>query len=169
VGSTARIPDEVRSLVRQDAGEEAVDVLEALAERGRSTDTDLAESLGLRTSQIRRALYSMYERRFADYAENRDPATGWLTFVWEYTPAQAERALSEAKRKAAVELRAEIDRERTAEFFACPQGHVRMEFASAMDVSFACPECGSPFEPVDKEARIAELTAQLESLERGEA
>lgn len=163
------IPNEVKLRVREELGTEGLDVLTNLAEMGKATDTDLAELLGTRTSTIRRALYGMYEQRVADYAEHRDPATGWLTFVWKYTPEQAMRALDDARRKAADQVREEIAALEGNEFFACPAGHTRMDFATAMDWRFCCPDCGGEMAAEDKGARLANLEAQLAALEESEA
>lgn len=165
----ADIPIELITRVREELGAEGLEVLENLADLGKATDTDLAELLGTRTSTIRKALYTMYEQRVADYAEHRDPATGWLTFVWQYTPEQAQRALDDARHKAAQSLRREIEEEATKEFYRCPAGHARMEFGQAMDMRFCCPDCGQPVEPEDRAERLAALEAQLSELEKAES
>lgn len=163
------IPDEVRAVVEDEYGEEELSVLEHLVEMGPTTDTVLAEELDAQTSTIRRALYQLYEQRIADYEENRDEEKGWLTFVWDYTPREAQRALDEARREAADELREEIQEAREKEMFGCPSGHVRVEFAEAMDMEFHCPRCGGSLEREDTEERVSRLRDQLNSLEGSRA
>ena len=162
-----QIPEDIRNLVHHELGDETVEVLDQLAALGEATDTDLAELLDKRTSQIRKALYGMYEQRVADYEEHRDPTNGWLTFVWQCTPEQAMRAMEDAKRKAADELRQQIEYEKENDFYACPDGHLRLPFESAMDFEFACPDCGRQLDHEDKQARLAELQDHLSSLESG--
>lgn len=160
-----RVPDEIRSVVSAELGEDGVEILDQLAELGEATDTTLSELLDKRTSQIRKALYGMYEHRIADYAEHRDPENGWLTFVWQITPEQGVTNLEQAKQEAAEELRAQIDYEREHDFYTCPKDHMRLPFCEAMDVEFTCAHCGDHLEAEDKEQRLAELDAQLKSLE----
>ncbi len=163
------IPEEVRTVVRERIGDEELDILEHLAEMGPTTDTVLAEELDARTSTIRKALYQLYEQRIADYEENRDKEKGWLTFVWDYTPREAMRALDEARRESAQEIRAEIEEARQKEMFACQGGHARYEFADAMDLEFHCPRCGGALEREDPQERIQSLENQLESLQDNRA
>lgn len=163
------IPESVRTHVESEWGEDELTILEHLVDEGPTTDTVLAEELDTKTSTIRRALYRLYEDRIADYRENRDPENGWLTFVWSYTPDQAERELEQARQEAAEEIREEIQELEENEIFVCPKSHVRLEFARAMDLEFRCPECGIEVEPVDEEERIQDLRDQLESIEEGMA
>lgn len=163
------IPDEVRTVVEERIGDEELSILESLADLGPTTDTTLAEALDTRTSTIRKALYQLYEQRIADYEENRDPENGWLTFVWEYTPEEAMRALDDARQQAAEEIREEIEHARENEIFSCPSGHVRTDFAEAMDLEFHCPRCGGSLEREDQASRIEALQEQLDALETGTA
>lgn len=162
--SLPEIPDEVRSVVRDRIGEDELTILEELVERGPTTDTVLAEALDTRTSTIRRALYQLYEERIADYEENRDREKGWLTFVWDYTPHEAMRALNDARKEAVREIEAEIEEAQEKELFACEMGHARLEFADAMDVDFHCPECEGMLEREDRQERVASLEDQLNGL-----
>lgn len=161
------IPEDVRETVEMEIGEEGLTILEHLVELGPTTDTVLAEALDARTSTIRRNLYQLYEERIADYRENRDPEKGWLTFVWSYTPEEAKRGLEEARKEAAEELREEIEHVKESQTFVCPDEHVRMEFAEAMDLEFHCPRCGVSVEREDESERIQHLREQLESIEQG--
>lgn len=165
----AEVPDDVRELISEKLGDDGVEILDQLAELGEATDTELSELLDKRTSQIRKALYGMYEERVADYEENRDPSNGWLTFVWQITPEQAMRSMEEARAKAAEEIRKEIAYEREKDFYACPNACARLPFEEAMDFEFACPDCGNQLEHEEPEARIEELNDQLQSLEKGMA
>ncbi len=165
----AEVPDDVRGLISEKLGDEGVEILDQLAELGEATDTELSELLDKRTSQIRKALYGMYEERVADYEEHRDPSNGWLTFVWQITPEQAMRSMEDARAKAAEEIRKEIAYEKDKDFYACPNACSRLPFEEAMDFEFACPDCGSALEHEDPDARIQELNEQLQSLERGMA
>ena len=163
------IPDDVRETVEEEIGEEGLVILEHLAELGPTTDTVLAEELDAQTSTIRRNLYQLYEERIADYRENRDPENGWLTFVWSFTPREAKRELEEAREAAVEEIREEIERVKESQLFVCPDEHVRLEFAEAMDLEFHCPRCGVSVEREDTSERLADLREQLEALEQGTA
>lgn len=161
------IPDDVRQTVQEEIGEEGLTILEQLAELGPTTDTVLAEKLDARTSTIRKNLYQLYEERIADYRENRDPENGWLTFVWSYTPEEAKRGLREAREQAAEQIREEIEHVKQSQLFVCPDEHVRLDFAEAMDLEFHCPRCGVSVEREDEGERIRSLRDQLESIEEG--
>lgn len=165
----SEIPEDVRRTVEDEIGEEGLRILEELADQGPTTDTVLAEELDERTSTIRRNLYQLYEERIADYRENRDPEKGWLTFVWSFTPEEAKRELESAREAAADEIREEIERVKESQMFVCPDDHVRLEFAEAMDLEFHCPRCGVSVELEDTSQRLADLQEQLESLEQGAA
>lgn len=62
---------------------------------GETTDSQIAESLGMKPSQVRKVLYDLYEARIAEYHKDKDKETGWLTHFWKINQAGALNAAAE--------------------------------------------------------------------------
>lgn len=39
-------------------------------------------------------------------------------------------------------LNNELEKEEDTMYFVCPQGHIRLDFETATEYDFICPECG---------------------------
>ena len=158
--------ERVRTYVAQLTGPEGLRVAEALMTRKEATDSELAEELGQKPSHIRKVLYDLYEARIAEYHKEKDKETGWLTFYWQIRPDQAAQTILERTRKDLASLRQALDFEQTHEFFICPEGAERFDFARATEHSFTCPEHAAVLEQHDNKNELEQLKLRIQALER---
>ena len=156
--------DKVRQYVEQLTGPEGARIADALMSRKEATDTELAEELGEKPSHIRRVLYDLYEARIAEYHKEKDKETGWLTFYWQIKPDHAIATIAERTRKELAQLNKALDFETSHEFFICPQGAERFDFARATEHSFQCPEHGSILEQHDNRHELEALRQRVNAL-----
>ena len=134
--------------------------------RKEATDSELAEELGQKPSHIRKVLYDLYEARIAEYHKEKDKETGWLTFYWAIKPDHAAHTILEKTRKDLAELRRSLDFEQSHEFFICPEGAERFDFARATEASFSCPEHGVVLQQHDNVNEMEQLRLRIAALER---
>jgi transcription initiation factor TFIIE subunit alpha len=158
--------DKVRQYVEQLTGPEGARIADALMSRKEATDTELAEELGEKPSHIRRVLYDLYEARIAEYHKEKDKETGWLTFYWQIKPDHAIATIADRTRKELAQLNQALDFEKSHEFFICPQGAERFDFARATEASFSCPEHGVVLQQHDNKNELAQLKDRIQALER---
>ena len=158
-------PERVRQYIQQLVGPEGARIADALMSRKEATDSELAEELGAKPSHIRKVLYDLYEARIAEYHKEKDKETGWLTFYWQIDPAHAASTIADKARKDLAELKRALDFEATHEFFICPTGAEKFDFARATEASFQCPEHGVVLQQHDNHVELEALRARVAALE----
>jgi transcription initiation factor TFIIE subunit alpha len=158
--------ERVRSYVAQSMGPEGVRIAEALLSRKEATDSELAEELGEKPSHVRKVLYDLYEARIAEYHKEKDKETGWLTFYWQINPGHAAQNITEKLRRDLRELMGALEYEQSHQFFICPQGAERFDFARATEHDFHCPEHGAILDQHDNAHELEALKQRVEALRR---
>ncbi|MFB6284314.1 MAG: transcription factor [Halobacteria archaeon] len=128
------------------------------------TDEDLAEELEIDPKVVRRTLFILYENDLASYRRERDEESGWYTYLWRFEYENIPDKLNKELLKLRDNLEERLTYEKEKEFYICELDGIRFEFAEAMDLSFNCPECGSPLEPMDNDDIIRAMEERLEKL-----
>lgn len=128
-------------------------------------DEDLAEELDLDPKIVRRTLFILYENDLASYRRDRDEESGWYTYLWSFEYGNIPDKLNDEMRKLREGLDERIEYERQNEFYICDIDGIRFEFEEAMDLSFNCPECGSPLEPMENDELVEAMEVRHEELE----
>lgn len=158
--------DRVRQYIAQTMGPEGIRIAEALLTRKEATDSELAEELGEKPSHIRKVLYDLYEARIAEYHKEKDKETGWLTFYWQINPQHASAHILDRARKDLDKLSKALEYEENHEFFVCPQGAERFDFARATESDFHCPEHGAILQQHDNRNELEQLRQRVAALKR---
>lgn len=60
-------------------GEEGMALLQKFPEEGEWSDEQLAAQTGINLNSVRHTLYTLYEKRLAEYRRIKNNETGWLT------------------------------------------------------------------------------------------
>jgi len=128
-------------------------------------DEDLAEKLDLDPKIVRRTLFILYENDLASYRRDRDEESGWYTYLWSFEYDNIPGKLNKEMQKLREALDDRIEYERQNEFYICDIDGIRFEFEEAMDLSFNCPECGSPLEPMENDELVEAMEVRHEELE----
>jgi transcription initiation factor TFIIE subunit alpha len=128
-------------------------------------DEDLAEELDLDPKIVRRTLFILYENDLASYRRDRDEESGWYTYLWSFEYDNIPGKLNDEMKKLRDALDERIEYERQNEFYICDIDGIRFEFEEAMDLSFNCPECGSPLEPMENDELVEAMEVRHEELE----
>ncbi|MFP4631897.1 MAG: transcription factor [Halobacteriota archaeon] len=128
-------------------------------------DEDLAEKLEVDPKVVRRTLFILYENDLASYRRDRDEESGWYTYLWSFEYDNITTKLNVEMKKLYDNMEERLAYELENEFYICDIDGIRFEFSEAMDLSFNCPECGSPLEPMDNEPLVVAMEERLEELE----
>jgi len=128
-------------------------------------DEDLAEKLDLDPKVVRRTLFILYENDLASYRRDRDEESGWYTYLWSFEYDNIPDKLNDEMRKLRDALDERLEYEQRNEFYICDIDGIRFEFEEAMDLSFNCPECGSPLEPMSNDDLVEAMDNRLGELE----
>lgn len=148
-------------------GEDGLQIVESMPE-GEVTDEHVAEITGISLNTVRRTLYLLYEHRLAKYTRERDPESGWLTYLWTLCFENLDRALESEVRKLLRKLDERLSYEKNNIFYACVGGCARFVFDESSENNFVCPFCGAGLEYMENdrivstiEKRMGDLTAAL--------
>lgn len=158
--------DRVRQYIQTLVGPEGARIANALLSRKEATDSELAEELGEKPSHIRKVLYDLYEARIAEYHKEKDKETGWLTFYWQIDPGHAYATIADKARKDLQQLQKALRYEEEHEFFVCPTGAEKFDFARATESDFQCPEHGAILQQHDNAPELEQLRQRVAALER---
>lgn len=129
------------------------------------TDEDLAEKLELDPKIVRRTLFILYENDLASYRRNRDEESGWYTYLWSFEYETIREQLNDELVTLRDNLEIRLEYERDNQFYICDIDGIRFEFEEAVDLSFNCPECGSPLEPMENDDLIGAMETRIEELD----
>jgi transcription initiation factor TFIIE subunit alpha len=144
-------------------GEEGLHIVECMPE-DEVTDEYVAELTEITLNSVRRTLYLLYEHRLARYRRVRDPESGWLTYLWQLTPDNLDRALEVEIRKLLRNLEGRLSYEKSSIFYACINGCARFVFDEASESGFVCPFCQSDLEFMDNSTVVEAMEKRMEGL-----
>ncbi|HOT93717.1 MAG TPA: transcription factor [Methanoregulaceae archaeon] len=145
-------------------GNEGLLLIERFPEEGEFSDEDLSEVTQINLNSVRHTLYTLYERRLAEYRRIKNNETGWLTYLWRLRLDNIPVALAEEMESILEKLRAREQFEEENDFFRCAQCGVLLTFNQAVDDDFGCPECGSPLSHFDNEILLQALRRRREAI-----
>ncbi|HZD13256.1 MAG TPA: hypothetical protein VE177_07040 [Candidatus Binatus sp.] len=150
-------------------GEEAINVVRALAQAGTTTDDVIATTANVRLNTARKVLYKLYDHALVTCTKSRDDKTGWYIYHWKLQPDQLDAFVRSRKKKVLEKLVARLDYEKTHSFFLCKtclKG--RVTFEDAMESAFRCGGCSTSLISEDNSKTIQvledvtkKLTAEL--------
>ncbi len=166
VAKKKRLDKDLIDLAMEIGGEEAVEIVKALAERKDVTDEELAESTGIRINTIRKVLYTLYDMGLADFKRIRDKETGWYYYYWNLDLKRLPELIRARKMEELNELKKMLEEESEAMYYWCgTPGHPRLTFDEALEYEFQCPLCGNMLMQYDNTKILEDLKRRIEELE----
>ena len=153
----------VRAYLRRLIGEEGLDLLGRFPEEGEYSDEDLAEKTGINLNSVRHTLYTLYEKRLAEYRRLKNTETGWLTYLWTLRLDRVPSAIKEDMKMLLEKLEARECFEEENDFYLCKNCGT-FTFNEVMELDFACPRCTQPVEHFDNEALLSALKRRISAI-----
>jgi transcription initiation factor TFIIE subunit alpha len=153
----------VRSYLHRLIGDEGLELLERFPEEGEYSDEDLAEKTGINLNSVRHTLYTLYEKRLAEYRRLKNTETGWLTYLWTLRLDRIEAAILEDMRLILEKLEARESYESENDFYLCETCGT-FTFNEVMELDFVCPRCSQPVEHFDNEALLSALKRRISAI-----
>ncbi len=153
----------LRNLVGE-VGEKIVLLL--LESKEALSDEEIAEKLGLRINDVRKALYDLVKLGFVTYRRVTRRESYWHTYKWFTDEMMIAQAVLRRKKEALKRLERRLEYERENVFYMCPLDGSRYSFDEAFENYFKCPRCGSDLMEVDNRKVVEELEKLVERLRR---
>ncbi|MBI4439014.1 hypothetical protein HY640_03735 [Candidatus Woesearchaeota archaeon] len=161
------LPEHAEASISEIAGEDVLSVVRYLQDKRNISEFKIAEDLDEEVNTIRSVLYRLHTHNMVTYYRKKDRQKGWYISYWTFNPAGMKHAALMLKRSKLDELKERLVREEENRdlFYMCPSLCTRMDFDSATDVSYRCPECGKTMMNQENSKTIALLRTKISVLE----
>lgn len=158
--------DDLARLASFFGGEDAINIVKALAEAGSTTDDVIATQCNIRLNTARRILYKLYNHALVTCTRNRDETTGWFIYHWKLQPDQLDTFVRSRKKKTLEKIRTRLELEKGHSYFMCKGClTVRVTFEDAMESAFRCSGCNGQLISEDNTKTIQVLEESARRLE----
>ncbi|NTV00828.1 MAG: transcription factor [Methanoregulaceae archaeon] len=145
-------------------GEEGINLIVKFPPEGEWSDEQLAAQTGINLNSVRHTLYTLYEKRLAEYRRIKNNETGWLTYLWHLRIDQVSEVIREDLEDILEKLKARERFEEENDFYICKTCGTLATFNQAMDVTFVCHSCDQPLEHFENEMLLRALKKRIEAI-----
>jgi transcription initiation factor TFIIE subunit alpha len=146
-------------------GEEGIELIEKFPPEGEWSDEQLAAQTGINLNSVRHTLYTLYEKRLAEYRRIKNNETGWLTYLWHLRMDLITDVIREDLENILAKLKAREKFEEENDFYICKACGRLSTFNQAIDESFVCPSCDQPLEHFENEMLLKALKKRIEAIQ----
>jgi transcription initiation factor TFIIE subunit alpha len=154
----------IRIYLHRLIGDEGIELLEKFPKEGEYSDEDLASTTGINLNAVRHSLYSLYEKRLAEYRRIKNNETGWLTYLWQLKMNRMPVAIREDLETVLDKLSIRERYEEINDFYICKECKEISTFSSAIDREFICEHCKCSLDHFDNEVRLVALKRRIHSI-----
>jgi len=156
----------IEDVVSEVAGQDVVPLVKVLKNKCNVSEFKLADCIKCEINATRNMLYRLYDYNLVSFIRKKDKKKGWYIYYWTFNEKRAKDLLSDIKKKRYEKLLERLNREKTTQFFICPNKCMRLDFEQSHDFNFKCPECGCLLDLDNNSELIKELEAQAELLDK---
>lgn len=149
-------------------GEDSLEIVHYLKGKSDISEFTIAEDLKVEIHMVRNILYRLNNEHLVTYRRKKDREKGWYISYWTLNVPRFQelRGIMKKRKLERFEERLESEEKNQGNYFLCPQGCVRMDFATATEHSFSCPECGSLLNQQDNTRTIESLKKNIAELKK---
>jgi len=154
----------IRAYLFRLIGEDGISLLEKFPREGEYSDEELAAQTGINLNSVRHTLYTLYEKRLAEYRRIKNNETGWLTYLWHLRIEEIYDIISEEMEGILEKLEARERFEEENDFYICKTCGILSTFNQAVDGNFECPSCGLQMGHFDNEILLRALKKRIRAM-----
>ncbi|MBT3303795.1 transcription factor [Candidatus Woesearchaeota archaeon] len=157
----------ITDVVAEAVGEDALPIYFYLKTRKDISEFKIADDTKTEIHAVRNILYRLHNESLVTYRRKKDKEKGWYISYWTPALKRVLELVEILKNKKLVKFKERLEKEEENEgnYFMCPQACVRMEFYTATEHEFKCPECGSLLNQQDNTKTIERLKTNIKKLE----
>jgi transcription initiation factor TFIIE subunit alpha len=162
--TNGKIYDTVKEVV----GEDSLKVVEFLKDKKNISDFKIAEKVKADIHEIRNILYRLYNHNLVTYYRKKDRQKGWYISYWTFNKKRIKDLMIQLhySKIAKFTERLQVEEANRGNFYLCPNACIRVNFESATDRDFKCPECGSILNMQDNDKTIMFLQDKIKEIKR---
>ena len=154
----------IREYLRKLVNDDGLKIFKLVPDIGEITDDEIAKKSEISLYTVRRTLFTLDERRMAEYRRERNDKNGWLTYFWKLDFKNVDSLLEHEIKKLAKNLQQRLEFERENVFYTCKNDGKRFLFNAASNMDFKCPECSSQLEHSDNKMTVFAIEKRLTEL-----
>jgi transcription initiation factor TFIIE subunit alpha len=158
----------ITEIVSEAVGEDALGIVFYLKGKKDISEFKIAKDTKTEIHGVRNILYRLHSQNLVMYRRKKDREKGWYISYWTFNPKRIGELVEILKKKKLekYKVRLEAEEKNKGNYFICPQACVRMDFYTATEHDFKCPECGSILNHQDNEKTIDGLRANISRLQK---
>ena len=156
----------VLELTKEIVGEDAVKIVDYLRDKPNISEFKIAEKTKTEIHQVRNILYRLHNHNLATYIKKKDRQKGWYISYWTFNKRRV-RELTDSLKTQKLEkykYRLSVEEANKNNFFMCSNACIRLDFQSATEHDFKCPECGNLLNQMDNVKTIEFLKVKIKEL-----
>ena len=154
-------------VIQEVAGQDAVSVVEFLKDRKNISEFLIAEKTKLDMQTTRNVLYKLNSHNVAQYVRRKDRKKGWYISYWTFNRKRVKDVILKLTNEKLERLTERLKREEENRdsFFICKNACVRLEFDSAVNFEYKCPECAQMLSQQENAKTIDNIKAKIKELQ----
>ena len=156
----------IENVVMDVAGDDVLPLVKYLKTKKNVSEFKLAEAIKKEINATRNMLYRLYENNLVSFIRKKDKKKGWYIYYWTFNLKRVKDLIKIIKEKKLIKLNERVEREKSSNFFLCPNLCIRLNFEQATEFEFKCPECGTLMNQEENKEKINELEKEINELEK---
>lgn len=158
----------ITEVVSESVGEDSLKIVFYLKGRRDISEFKIAKDTKIEIHSVRNILYRLHSQNLVTYRRKKDREKGWYISYWTFNPKRISELVSILKKRRLEKYRERLTNEEKNKgtYFMCPQTCVRMDFYTATEHDFKCPECGSLLAQQDNDKTIERLRTNIQKLQK---
>ncbi|MBW3018975.1 hypothetical protein KY329_02200 [Candidatus Woesearchaeota archaeon] len=159
-------PELIEEIVLEVVGPDVMPLVKHLRNKINVSEFTLADKIKQEINVTRNMLYRLYDNNLVTFTRKKDKKKGWYIYYWTFNDNRVKDLIRDIKIRKIERLSEKLEKEKNTQFYICPEKCLRMDFETAMDYEFKCPECGLLMEAEDNSEKIKHLEQAIERLKK---
>ena len=154
----------IEEMIEEIAGREGVLVYKLIKGKENVNEFTIAEKLKLTINQIRNIIYKFEQYSLVSSTRKKDRKKGWYIYFFTFNDKHSEKVVVQLMKDKVKILERQLEREKSHEFYICPNKCMRLTIENAMENQFMCTECGSLMTAEDNDKNVTRIRKRIEEI-----
>ncbi len=156
----------IKNVISQVVGEDVMPLVNYLKGKKNISEFTIAEDINIEVNQARNMLYRLHGLHLVNYHRKKDKEKGWYISYWTFNPKRVLELKKHIHFNNITKLQERLKKEEQNlnGFFLCTNMCARLDFESALEYDFKCPECGVMMNQQDNSRTIEHLKNRISEL-----
>lgn len=148
-------------------GAETVELVKYLNGKTNVSEFTIAKDMNIDIHLVRNLLYRLNNQHLCTYIRKKDRLKGWYISYWTLNNKRFKEVFDKLQVSRLLMLKVKLKKEEEYRYglYICPNLCTRMNFESAMEINYKCPECGRILNPQDNSRTIEHLKNMIAEME----